>query len=296
MFTKFLSGMKEAAPACPECGSQMRNLGRRTKNIVSLLGDGAIERNYYECEKCGRHTIPKDDMLNIEKTSFTLGVRRVAAKLAACVSFENSSTAMAELCGIYVCGKDTERIAQTIGAAIEAEKSTQIEDAFSPNETPPSAPTVPVMYIEYDGTGVPVVKRETADRKGKQEAVAKTREAKLGCIFTQTKTDEKGNPIRDGNSSTYFGAIETSAFFGRRLYMEAMNRGADSAQKVVVLGDGAKWIWLLADEHFPQATQIVDINLLSCVDIFTKFCFHVSKPINKLPRRNQLRRGTPITR
>jgi hypothetical protein len=187
-------------------------------------------------------------------------VRRVAAKLAACDSFVNSSAPMAELCGIHVCSKDTERIAQKVGIAIEAEKSAQIEEAFSMSETRQAAESVPVMYIEYDGTGVPVMKRETAGRKGKQDdGTAKTREVKLGCIFTQTETDEEGNPVRDDNSTTYFGAIETSDVFGRRLFMEAVNRGVDSAEKVVVIGDGAKWIWNLANENFPEATQIIDL-------------------------------------
>ena len=260
LFTKFLSEMKDPVQACPECGSKMRDLGIRNKDIVSLLGEGTVSRHYFGCKECGCHAIPKDEMLDIENTSFTPGVRRVAAKLAACDSFVNSSAAMAELCGIHICSKDTERIAQKVGIAIEAEKSAQIEDAFSLGETRQAAESVPVMYIEYDGTGVPVMKREAAGRKGKQDdGTAKTREVKLGCIFTQTETDEKGNPVRDENSTTYFGAIETSDVFGRRLYMEAVSRGVDSAEKVVVIGDGAKWIWNLANENFPKATQIIDL-------------------------------------
>jgi hypothetical protein len=116
------------------------------------------------------------------------------------------------------------------------------------------------MYIEYDGTGVPVMKREVSGRKGKQEdGTAKTREAKLGCIFTQTTTNEEGEPVRDKHSTTYFGAIETSDSFSKRLYAEAINRGVDSAEKVVVIGDGAKWIWNLAKDNFPDAVQIVDL-------------------------------------
>jgi DNA-directed RNA polymerase subunit RPC12/RpoP len=261
LFTKFLSEMEVSSPECPKCSStEMRNQGSRSKNIVSLLGEGTISRDYYSCRECGSHAIPKDKILDIEGTSFTPGVRRVVAKLAACDSFENSSTTLEELCGIFVSSKDTERIAHTMGTAIETEKVVQIEDTFSLQKEPLSAklPT-PIMYIEYDGTGVPVMKREVFGRKGKQEdGTAKTREAKLGCIFTQTNTNEDGEPVRDKKSTTYFGAIEASDAFSRRLYMEAVNRGVESAEKVVVLGDGAKWIWNLAKDNFPSATQIVD--------------------------------------
>ena len=79
------------------------------------------------------------------------------------------------------------------------------------------------MYVCMDGTGVPVVKKETAGRKGKcKDGEAKTREAKLGCVFTQTGLDRKGRPVRDDESTSYTGAIEMAEVFGTRIYQEAM--------------------------------------------------------------------------
>ena len=117
---------------------------------------------------------------------------------------------------------------------------------------------VPILYIQMDGTGVPVTKAE--QREGKVEGQpAHTREVKLGCIFTQTKWDQEGYAIRDPDSTTYDGAIETAAEFGRRTFLHAWERGWDQAEKKVVIGDGAEWIWNIADEHFPGAIQIVDL-------------------------------------
>ena len=78
-------------------------------------------------------------------------------------------------------------------------------------------------------------------------------------MFTQTTWDEEGYAIRDPDSTTYTGAIETAEEFGKRIYLEAWNRGWSRAQKKVVMGDGAEWIWNLADQHFPGAVQIVDL-------------------------------------
>lgn len=70
-----------------------------------------------------------------------------------------------------------------------------------------------------EGTGIPVVKKETAGRQGKiQGQPAHTREVKLGCGFTQTTWDEKGYPLRTPDSTTYTGAIETAEEFGRRAW------------------------------------------------------------------------------
>ena len=116
------------------------------------------------------------------------------------------------------------------------------------------------MYIAMDGTGVPVVPCETEGRRGKDvTGKAKTREAKLGCVFTQTGLNEKGRPVRDAASTTYIGAIETAEAFGPRIFAEAMRRGVTRAKQVIVLGDGAHWIWGIAEEHFHGAIQIVDL-------------------------------------
>jgi len=112
---------------------------------------------------------------------------------------------------------------------------------------------VPILYVEMDGTGVPVVKKETLGRSGKTEGQpAHTREVKLGCVFTQTQWDEEGYAIREPDSTTYVGAIETADEFGKRLYLEAWKRGWSRAEKKVVLGDGAEWIWNIAHQHFPE--------------------------------------------
>jgi hypothetical protein len=107
---------------------------------------------------------------------------------------------------------------------------------------------------KMDGTGGPVTKKETEGRKGKTDGPpAHTREVKLGCVFTQTTWDEKGYAIRDADSTTYTGAIGTAEAFGKRIYLEAWKRGWSRAEKKVVMGDGAEWIWNLASQHFPGA-------------------------------------------
>ncbi|MHB8301704.1 MAG: hypothetical protein ACYDC6_02525 [Acidobacteriaceae bacterium] len=71
-----------------------------------------------------------------------------------------------------------------------------------------------------------LVKKETVGRQGKTEGQpAHAREVELGCVFTQTKGDKDGFPIRDPGSTTYTGAIETAEEFGKRIYLEACQRG-----------------------------------------------------------------------
>jgi len=70
--------------------------------------------------------------------------------------------------------------------------------------------------------------------------------------------DQEGKPVRDRDSTSYVGKIERAEAFGPKVYAEACRRGLRHTANAVILGDGAPWIWNLADEHFPGAIQIVD--------------------------------------
>ena len=242
---------------CTECDMVMNGIGRRKKDVTTLLGETSVKRLYCKCPGCNTHSFPKDKLLDIENTSFSPGVRRLMARCGARDSFARGEEDLFIYSGINVGEKDIERISEAIGADIQTGEEVAHNNAL---ENPPDNPSVPLMYIACDGTGVPVIKKETAGRKGKQiDGIARTREAKLGCVFTQTGTDTKGRPVRDEGSTTYTGAIETSEVFGNRLYAEALSRGLLNASNVVVLGDGARWIWNLADFYFPEACHIVDL-------------------------------------
>ena len=78
-------------------------------------------------------------------------------------------------------------------------------------------------------------------------------------MFTQTSVDDDGHPVRDPASSSYLATFEPAGRFGQLVDAEARRRGSEHIRQLVVLGDGAAWIWRLADEHFPAATQIVDL-------------------------------------
>ena len=182
------------------------------------------------------------------------------AEVAGETPFKRGQKQIKSFAGISVTVKAVERTAESIGADIAARDQIEVDRAIQLDLPEVAGEPIPILYIEMDGTGVPVVKSESKGRKGK--VVGKpshTREAKLGCVFTQTATDEHGRPIRDPNSTTYTGAIETAAEFGNRIYLEAWNRGWSRATTKVVIGDGAEWIWNLAGQHFPGAIQIVDL-------------------------------------
>ena len=230
----------------------------RDKKLLTVLGPVTVKRAYYYDRECRSGYCPKDHALDIEGTSYSSGVRRMMSKVGAYRPFGLGHEDLYELADICVSAKEVERISQMVGGQAEAFHAAEAKASLSDNIIP--IKPVPQMYVCMDGTGVPVVKKETAGRKGKcEDGQAKTREAKLGCVFTQTGLDQKGRPVRDDESTSYTGAIETADVFGRRIYQEAMRRGMNWVKEVCMIGDGALWIWNIADEQFYGATQIVDL-------------------------------------
>jgi hypothetical protein len=250
---------EERTAPCP-CGQQARYGELRPKKILTALGETTVERPYYLCPHCHEGQFPADQELDIVHTEFSPGVRRMQALVGQDAPFDHGREQMKLLAGLEVTTKSVERVAEAIGTDIAHREQQEIDRAVQLDLPILVGEPVPILYIEMDGTGVPVVKKETAGRKGKIDGLpSHTREVKLGCVFTQTKWDPEGYAIRDPGSTTYTGSIENAEQFGQRLYVEACNRGWSRADKKVVIGDGAEWIWNLAQEHFPGAIQIVDL-------------------------------------
>jgi hypothetical protein len=245
--------------AC-ECGQSARYREKRSRHLLTAVGPVRFERAYYHCHSCHHGQSPRDRELDVLHTEYSPAVRRMMAAVGSDTSFDHGREQMELLAGLQVTRKAVERQAEAIGNDIAHRKLAEIQRAVQLDLAMVAGDDIPVLYIEMDGTGVPVTRSETEGRPGKNgDQQAHTREVKLGCVFTQTTTDSEGRPLRDESSTTYTGAIETADEFGRRMYQEAWQRGWSRATKKVIVGDGAPWIWNIADREFPGALQIVDL-------------------------------------
>ena len=244
---------------CP-CGHSAHYKELRSKTVLTVLGSAKLSRPYYFCAHCSKGQCPVDAELGVAGLESSLGVRRMEAVVGSEMPFAAGREPMKVLAGLDVPAKAIERAAEAIGAQIGWRDEQEIGRAKQLVLPVVSKQNIPKMYVLIDAAQVPVVPAETEGRKGRTEGQrARTRECKLGCVFTQTSVDKEGWPIRDPDSTSYVGAIETAEEFGFRIYTEAWRRGWEWATIKVVLGDGAVWIWNQADQHFPGAIQVVDL-------------------------------------
>jgi hypothetical protein len=224
--------------------------GRQKLQVQSIFGPFELERAYYYHPKEGRGHFPADAALALEGSCTPALARLICLESIDESSFEKAEKHLQETGGIDFAARQLQRFVQEIGSDAQA---------WQERQTPPEACDAPVMYVSGDGTGVPMRKAELAGRKGKQEdGTSKTRQAYLGCVFTQHKRDEKGRPIRDHDSTSYiatFGAVEQ---LGLLLRWEARRRGSGTAREIVLLIDGALGLEHHGEINFPGSLQIVD--------------------------------------
>jgi hypothetical protein len=244
-----------------ECGQRMASQGRRAKGLLTTLGAVAFRRSFYQCERCRQSRFPDDERLDIVNTTYSPGVRRLMARAGSQTQFEQAAQDLLCYAGLEIESREIERVAEEAGRQVEQWLSQEQEQIVHAGVSiPPKLAVGTKFYISFDGTGVPVRKSELVGRPGKQaNGSARTRETKLGCVFTQVGLDKEGRPQRDPDSTTYVGAIESSTLFGWRMYAEALRRGLDQAQTVIVLTDGQRYNHTITQTHFPEAVHIVDL-------------------------------------
>ena len=222
----------------------------RSRTVQSLLGEFNLKRCYY-LSADGEYSFPMDAQLGL-LDQYTPGAQRVMLWASATDgSFVEAEKTLSCLAGINIPASQIRRVAQKLAPALQEEHTKR--------SCPEKKSLIPAMYVSYDGTGIPMRKEELAGIKGRQtDGSAKTREVKLGCVFTQHASDKDGHPLRDPDSTSYVASLSRSDDFGIMMLDEARRRGLADAQTSVVIGDGAKWIWNTARMNFPAAIQILD--------------------------------------
>ena len=175
----------ERTVPCP-CGEQALYQGLRSKHVLTALGKVEVTRPYYLCGHCHQGQFPADAQLDIERSELSPGVRRMLAVMGSSAPFDQGRQQVKLLAGLEITTKAVERTAEAIGEHVAQREQQAIQRAMQLDLPVLVGEPIPILYVQMDGTGVPVVKRETVGRKGKIDGQpAHTREVKLGCVFTQ---------------------------------------------------------------------------------------------------------------
>ena len=229
-----------------------QHAGYRTKAVLINLGWITLRRAYHYNHSKGQGRCPLDSAWGFVD-SYSPEVLRLGCRAAALAgSYEAASQDLLTYAGLSIDSKQLQRLVADVAPVMNRWHQAQPTASAQPARGE-------VMCIGTDGTGAPMRRTYLRGRKGKQGARARTREVKVGTVFTHRKPaapDQR--PQRDYQSTSYLAAIVSSDDFGPLLRKEALRRGLGWARTVVFLGDGAVWVWKVARLNFPGAVCILD--------------------------------------
>jgi hypothetical protein len=232
------------------CGHQALYQGQRKAQVTTLLGSITIWRSYYLCTACGVGQHPLDAQLQVCAGSRSQALDELLALLGATQdSFVQAAQVLERLTLVHLSANSVRAATEQVGAVLVAHQAQQPRDEEGHTQMlAPPHPGVARLYITMDGVLAHL------HEKGWSEI-------KVGCCYQTRSRVDRQRPERldiRAHSISYVTALAEAEAFGGQLWAEAVRRGALVADEVVVLGDGAHWIWNLAESHFPGATQILD--------------------------------------
>jgi hypothetical protein len=279
-----------------DCGHEQKLVGYRTKKLLTMFGEIEYKRAYYQCqreeqvehkndgeelqkkrEKCLCGKAPSDEKWGIHGTRTTPGVQKTISYFCSMLTFEEAAEAFERLLPLGMSARQALNLSRPVGKALAKKEDEEVKTCFDQasqsktddpkEEQQPLVKDIRRLYIEPDGImgrmrrgSVPMEKYEQ-ERKGDIY-----RETRVGSVFLAERGNERSELAPDvwidipkEGSQQYVARRTALGGFDKLLYSLACQSGLSRAEQVVVIGDGAHWIWELADEHFPGSVQIVDL-------------------------------------
>lgn len=233
-------------PHCAQCRGRLRLVGRRPRVLAGLVGEYRLRRAYYQCRRCKGGVAPLDAVLGLGSEYCSPGLAAVLCRLGIESAFVLVPDLVQATLGTSVDDETVRRLVERVGAVAELEQARQAAWALPPGAAAPS-----VLLVSVDGVLVPA-------REGWHEAKV----GRLAALGPATRQDPKtGRRIWRLGPSTYCAGLEEADGFWRRVAREAVRCGLGrGVRTVVLLADGAAWIWLAGRTHLALAgVEVVEI-------------------------------------
>lgn len=239
---------------CQYCGREAGYVRLRSGKLHTALGRVRYQRPYYLCEHCRQGTSPLDQALGLRPNQMSAELERLGGMTGVETSFEKGSHFFKSLTMVSLSNHSLDKAAQAYGREMEKVEQEWKQEAYDsdklaqrrPTERPPLR-----LYGSMDAAKVHI-----RGDKGHP-----WRDLKLGAWF-ETRAQPPRQPSEDwdirAENITYFTDICPAKEFTHLFWATGVQRNAHLARELVILGDGAEWIWNLVAENFPHAIQIVD--------------------------------------
>lgn len=218
-------------------GKNIKYKGEAEKTYLSTLGDIKIKRAYYYDTKNRKGYYPIENKYPFLKDYCLPDMKEIICFTSCLNPFDLTQEIIKKLSGIRVSTSVIQKVTKQIGSQLMNQEENEIKN---PPKYTRSKRKIDKIVISMDGSMI-----KTYDD---------WREVKSGVVYEL----KKGSKSLISTNKSYISKIEDCHSFRKRIKQEARRRHYLDAKELVVIGDGAKWIWDIAEKEFPFATQIVD--------------------------------------
>ena len=241
-------------PPCPACGGLLRLVDRaRGRDLQGLTGDATLVRPAYVCTRtdCGRGHAPLDAELGLGAETLMPRLARVVCRAGITGAFEEAATQLTEDHGVVVGGETVRRVTEAIGAVAEATQQEEIARARRGDLTRPPGGAQDVV-VAVDGCQVHL-----------QDAWHEMKVGRAAPLGPALRSDHRsGRTYLAWGQAAICAGLEGAEDCWWRVAVTAWRAGlGQQTRRVIVLGDGAEWIWNRA-AHFLGGPGIVVVEIL----------------------------------
>jgi len=235
--------------ACPKCGEEVYWERYEPRHYTTTLGEMKLERAYYYHSACHCGWVPLDERLKLGANEQSPRVQEMVSYLGAFMPFEQAQAFLKKYCDIYVSHDTVNNRTVEIGQALREQQEEAIHRAWEEYYLPSCEATNPPkrLYVSADG-----INYLLPDGQGKEIKVAAVYETEV------RRTKEGKTEIRAVDIE--YAVATTGEELARAAYLIAVKRGVEFAEQIIVLGDGASWIWNRITAMFPprKTTEVLD--------------------------------------
>jgi len=239
---------------CPQCGEEEYWKDYEPRQYITSLGEMQIERAYYHHGACHCGWVPLDERLGLGASELSPLVQEMVSYLGGFMPFARAQAYLSRYQGIHISHDVVNDTTVMVGQALREKQEKAVRRAWEECELPDCETTIPPkrLYVSADG-----INYLLPDGQGKEIRVAAIYE-------TEERQNKKGETEIHAVDIDYVVATDPEAL-ARAAYLIAVKRGAELAEEIITLGDGANWIWNRITPMFPRqkTTEVLDFYHVS---------------------------------